>query len=127
MSYDEINAKLKQLRIEDLTWIIYIVIIVMSWYSNSLERKYYIYNDLHSKEQYRKMMILIFSILVVIYLYFLKSSYDDLKNIKPYDPYEKKHLTCMSFIGSLLVAISGFIFLYIAIMDEELHVELAFN
>lgn len=33
----------------------------------------------------------------------------------------------MSFLDSLFIAISGFIFLYISIMDEDFDVELAFN
>ena len=65
--------------------VIYIGIIFMSWYANSLERKYFIFNDKNSREKYRKTMIIIFSILVVIYLYFLKDSYDDLKNINLFD------------------------------------------
>lgn len=127
MSNDELNRKLKQLQTEDFIWIIYIGIIVMSWYSNSLERKYFIYNDLQSKEKYQQTIIFIFSILIVVYLYFVKDSYDDLKNIKPYDSTKKKNLTSLAFLGSLLIAISGFIFLYVAISDEELDVELAFN
>lgn len=99
----------------------------MSWYSNNLERKYFIYNDLVSREKYRNMLILIFSILIVVYLYFLKDSFDDIRNLKPYDSENKRNLTYLSFIGSLLIAISGFIFLYIAIRDEEIDVELAFN
>ena len=127
MNYDELNRKLRQLKIEDFIWLIYIGIIFISWYANSLERKYFIFNDHVSKEKYRKIIILIFSILIVVYSYFLKDSYDDLKNIKPYDSEEIKNLTYLSFLGSLLIAISGAIFLYIAIMDEELNVELAFN
>ena len=73
------------------------------------------------------MLILIFSILIVIYLYFFKSSFDDVKNLKPDDSDKKKDLTSLSCIGSLLIAVSGFIFLYIAIMDEQIDVELAFN
>lgn len=127
MNYEELDKKLKQLRIEDFIWIIYIGIIFMSWYANSLERKYFIFNDKNSQEKYRKTMIIIFSILVIIYLYFLKDSYDDLKNINVFDSKEKKKLLFMSFIGSLLVAISGFIFLYIIIEDEEINVEIVFN
>ena len=127
MNYEKLNEKLKQLKIEDFIWIIYIEIILMSWYANSLERKYFIYNEIKSREKYRKMMILIFSILVIIYLYFFKDSYDSLKDIKPNDSCTKKNLTYMSYIGSLLIAISGFIFLYIAINDEEINVEIAFN
>ena len=127
MDYKELNEKLKQLKIEDFIWIIYIGIIFMSWYANSLERRYFIYNEIESREKYRKMMILIFSILIIIYLYFLKDSYDSLKDIKPNDSSVKKNLTYMSFIGSLLITISGFIFLYIAIKDEEINVEITFN
>lgn len=127
MNYDELNRKLKQLKVEDFIWIIYIGIIFMSWYANSIERKYFIYNDIESREKYRKIIILIFSILIVIYLYFLKDSYEDVKNIKPYDSDEKKNLIYLSFIGSLLIAISGFIFIYIAFMDKEINVEIAFN
>ena len=127
MNYDSIDKKLKQLKIEDFIWIIYIFIIFLSWYSNSLERKYFIYNDLESKEKYRKIMIFIFSILIVVYLYFLKDSYTDLENINPFETEDIKKLTFLSFVGSLLIFVSGIIFLYIAIKDEELNVELAFN
>ncbi len=99
----------------------------MSWYYNSLERKYYVYNDIKSKEKYRKIIQLIFSILIVVYIYFLKDAFDDYRNLKETDSYQKRRLVTLSFIGSLLIAISGFIFLYIALVDEDLNVELAFN
>lgn len=127
MSNEELNKKLKELKIEDFIWIIYIGIIFLSWYSNSLERKYFLYNNLTSKRKYRNIMILIFSILIVVYLYFLKSSIDDLKNLKKSDSQNKKKLFFLSFLASLMIALSGFIFLYIALKDEDLNVELAFN
>jgi len=127
MNYSEIENKLKQITIEDYIWIIYIGIIILSWYSNALERKYYIFNDTKSKEQYRQILILIFSILIVVYLYFLKSSIDDIKSLKKTDSKEKQELTYLSFLGSLLITISGIIYLYIAIEDNNINVELAFN
>lgn len=127
MKYHKLNEKLKELKTEEFIWIIYIGIIALSFYSNKLERKYFIYNDNESKEKYRKTMILIFSILIVVYLYFFKDSYDDLKSLRPYDSQEKKNLVTLSFIGSLLIAVSGFIFLYIAFKDQNIDVELAFN
>ena len=99
----------------------------MSWYANNLEKNYFAYNDLESKEKYRKVMILIFLILLVVYLYFLKDSYDDIKNINDEDGDKKKNLIVLSFVASLLIVISGIIFLYIAYQDEELDVELAFS
>lgn len=126
--YDsELSRKLKQLKVEDFIWLIYIGIIIMSWYSNSLERKYFIFKDIGSKEKYRQTMIIIFTILIFVYIYFVKDSWEDLKSISVYDSEKKKRLVILSFLGSLLIAISGFIFLYIAVMDEELDVEIAFN
>lgn len=124
---DELIKKLKELKIEDFIWVIYIGIIILSWYSNNLERKYYIYNDILSKNKYREIIIFIFTILIFVYIYFLKDAYDSLKELKETDSDKKKLLIFLSFIASLLIAISGFIFLYIAIKDEDLNVELAFN
>ncbi len=127
MNKEELNRRLKQLKVEDFIWIIYIGIIIFSLYSNTFERKFFLYNDLKSKETYRKITIGIFVILVIVYAYFLKDSLEDVKNIKPYDSKEKRNLTRISFLGSLLIFISGIIFLYIAIRDENIDVEVAFN
>ena len=124
---NELNDKLKQLTIEDFIWVVYIGIIILSFYSNSLERKYFISKNSIDKDKYQRIMILIFSILIIVYLYFLKSSFDDVRNLKPDDSYKKKKLVYLSFLASLFIAISGFIYLYIAFVDEDLDVEIAFN
>jgi len=124
---DETYNRLKQLNIEDFIWIIYLGIIALSFYSNSLERKYFLFKNINDKNKYRKINITIFCILLIVYLYFLKSSLNDLKNLKPNDNKKKKELIYLSFLGSLFIAISGFIFLYITIVDNNLDVELAFN
>lgn len=127
MNYNEIENKINQINTEDKIWIIYIGIIFLSWYANELERNYFKNNNNYCKEKYRQVMIFIFSILVIIYFYFLKSSLNDIKNLKPSDSIRKKNLTYLSFIGSSLIAISGLIFLYIALKDEDINVEIAFN
>ncbi len=127
MNKEEIEERLKQINIEDYIWLIYIGIIFFSWYSNYLERDSLINNNKHSKSKYRTIIISIFSVLVVVYYYFFKSSLEDLKEIKPTDREEKKQLVYLSFIASLLILISGLIFLYIAIYDKDNSIELAFN
>ena len=122
-----LREKFKELDIEDFIWIVYIGIIILSTYSNKLERKYFVTNDLESKEKYQSIMILIFSVLIIVYLYFLKDAFDSLKSLKENDSDKKKRLVILSFIASLLIFISGLIFLYIAIVDEDLDVEIAFN
>lgn len=127
MNINELNYKLNKLKNEEIVWIIYIGIIILSFYSNMLEKKHFITGDLESKQNYKNTLILIFSILVIVYLYFLKDSIDDINALNKYDSDKKKHLVYLSFIGSLLIAISGFIYLYIALKDENIDVELAFN
>ncbi len=124
---NDVIERLKDIEIEDFIWLIYIVIIVISWYSNELEKKYFLYNDLQSKNKYRKITEGIFLVLVVVYLYFLDSSIEDLRNLKDTDSDKKKNLVFLSFVGSLLIAISGFIFLYISFYDQNIDVEIAFN
>ena len=121
------NKKLKQITKEDYIWVIYIGIIVSSWYANKYESDYFKYNDMISKEKYRRIMIRIFTILVVVYLYFFKGSFDDLMNINNSDSINKKELTYLSYVGSLFILLSGIIFLYIAYKDENIDVEIAFN
>ena len=127
MNNDELNKRLKQLNIEDFIWIIYLGIIALSFYSNNIERKYFISKNSSFKKKYQNINIIIFSILLIVYLYFFKNTIDDLKNLKPNDSEKKKKLVYFSFIGSLFIAISGIIFLYIAFTDKNLDVEIAFN
>ncbi len=122
----EVNDRLKDIKIENYIWLIYLGIIVLSYYSNYLEKDYFLNNNKKSKEEYRKIIIFIFSVLLIVYYYFLKGSYDDLKEIDRYDN-EKQKKVILSFLASLLIFISGSIFLYLAYIDDNLDIELAFN
>ena len=127
MNVNELDKKLKELKAEEIVWIVYIGIIILSFYSNNLERKYFINNDVDSRRKYTNIMIIIFTILLIVYMYFAKTSLDDVRELDKDDSDGKKNLTYLSFLGSLLILISGVIFLYIAIQNENLDVELAFN
>lgn len=124
---EEKIEKLHDIKVENFVWIIYIIIIGLSYYANSKEVKYLLNNDEKSKKDYQNLMILIFSILLIVYVYFTKDSYDDIKKLKSSDSYKKKTLIYASFSGSLLILISGIIFLWIAIVDDEIDTEIAFN
>ncbi|MGN1311539.1 MAG: hypothetical protein ACI4U4_00825 [Bacilli bacterium] len=119
--------KLKEIKDENIVWIIYIGIIILSYYANSKEVKYILYNDEKSRRKYQNTMILIFTILIIIYYHFTKSSYENIKKLNINDSEKKKILTFASYIGALLVLISGIIFLTIVVLDEEIEVEIAFN
>ncbi|MCI5677613.1 MAG: hypothetical protein SOT41_04765 [Candidatus Faecisoma sp.] len=127
MSYEDRLDKLKDIKTENYIWLIYIGIIILSFYANSKEKEYILYNDFKSKKEYQNLLITIFSILLVIYYYFAKNGYDDLINLDENETDKKKFLTFLSFIGSALILISGIIFLGIAIVDDNIDVEIAFN
>ena len=119
--------RLEDIKIENFIWVIYIGIIILSWYANSKEKNFILYNDEKSRQEYQRLLILIFSILLFVYYYFTKDSYSDLKKLNYYDTDKKKILTYASFTGSLLILISGVIFLIIAITDDNIDTEIAFN
>ena len=113
---------LKKLDIENFIWIIYIILILLSIYSNKYEKEYYLNNNLKAKENYRKLNIFIFSTALIIYLYFFE---DSIKNIKTKNNNSKDMFNNLNFIANSLILISGCIYLYIAIFDVDLNTELA--
>ena len=127
ISDEELIKKLKELQTEDYIWILYIGIIILSLYSKKKKKKYYVNNDLYSKKKYLDITVFIFVILVLVYSYFLKGSHDSFKNLKQTDSNKKKKLVTLSYVATILVFISGVIFLYVSLNNDNLDVELAFN
>ena len=123
----EKKERLKDIKTENLIWVVYIGIIILSWYANNKEKHFVLYKDDKSRKEYQQLMVLIFTILLIIYYYFTKSSYSDCKELTTFDSEKKKILTYASYIGSLLILISGIIFLGIAITDDKIDTEIAFN
>ena len=118
--------RLNDIKTENIIWVIYIFIIVLSFIANNYETNYIKYNDNKSKDDYRNLMLLIFSILVIVYFRILKDSLRDVKKTS-YLNNKVSKLNKLFFIGSLLVFISGIIFLYIIYNDTDIDVEFAFN
>ena len=127
MNNESIEKRLEKIKIEDIIWILYLIIIILSFIANSIERNYFIKNDIKDKKTYQNLMIFIFAILCIVYAYFTYDNYKDIKELKSYDSNTKIEFTYISFIATLLVLISGLLFLYIAINDENIETEIAFN
>lgn len=124
MNYN-INKRLKQIKTENNIWIIYLFIIGFSFYANKLEKDYFINNNIKSKELYRKINASIFTILIVIYSYFEKDSLESFFNKNKSN--SQKKFDTLSLIATTAVLLSGIIFLYIIITDNNLEEEIAFN
>lgn len=112
--------RLNQINFENEIWIVYLIIIALSYYSNYLEKDYFINNNQKSKETYRKINTLIFTALVLIYTYFEKDSLTSYIN-------NKNKNNTLILTATTLVLISGIIFLYIILEDTNLETEIAFN
>lgn len=127
MTRNEKKELLEKIKAENIVWIIYLGLIALCLYGNKIEKHYVLYEDPYSKKKYREITIFIFIVAVIVYLYFFFDNYQDVKNLKTTDSKRKKDLNQLSLLGSTLILLSGIIFLYIAIVDTELDVEVAFN
>lgn len=87
----EKEERLKDIKTENLIWVVYIGIIILSWHANSKEKHFVLYKDDKSKKEYQNLMILIFSILVMAYYYFAKDSLKDYQKLTPFDSKKKKN------------------------------------
>lgn len=122
---EKTKKRLKQIEIENNIWIIYIGIIILSLYGNKKEKDYFLTNNLQSKETYRKINTIIFITLIIVYSYFEKDALESFKDKNK--SITTKQYDTLSLIATTAVLISGIIFLYIIIKDENLEEEIAFN
>ena len=119
------EERLKKIDIENNIWIIYLGIIFLSFLANSYEKDYFINKNNLSKKTYRELNIFIFIILVLVYSYF---EIDSLKSFLNKDKSHKQiKLDNLTLLATTFVLLSGIIFLYILIDDEDLLEEIAFN
>lgn len=124
MNYD-IPKRLEQIQIENYIWIIYLFIIGFSFYANSLEKDFFLTGNKNNKDLYRKINATIFVILILVYSYFEKDAIASLQNKEK--SIKNQKFDTLSFIATTAVLISGFIFLYIILEDDNLEEEIAFN
>ena len=123
---NNISKRLKQINIENNIWLIYIIIIGLSFYSNKLEKDYFINHNINSKETYREINTIICIVLIFVYSYFEKDAIESFFNNINKTSKQKQYDTLI-LIASTAILISGFIFLYIILDDKNLDTEIAFN
>ena len=121
------EERLKKLEIEEVIWLVLIIIILLSFIANVFERDYLIYQNEESKKRYRELMIIIFGGALITYSYYFIDSIKDLQKIRFNDSKKKKEAVYLSFISSLFIVLAGIILLYIAYTDYDIDTELAFN
>lgn len=118
---------LQEIETENFIWIIYLFIIGISFVANHFENNYYKTGNKSSKEKYRLLNIFVFSVALLVYIYFFRENYEKIQKHSCYDSKSKIHFNNLNFIASVLIVIAGAILLYIAIFDKELETEISFN
>lgn len=118
---------IKEIETENFVWIIYLFIIGLSFLANKFEKDYYINGNIDDKEKYRIINIFIFSVVLVVYIYFFKENIKSVNKLNCNDSYEKIMFNKLNLLATSLIVIAGIIYLYIAIKDKNLETEIAFN
>lgn len=118
---------IKEIETENFVWVIYLFIIGLSFLANKFEKDYYINGNIDDKEKYRIINIFIFSVVLVIYIYFFKENIKSVNKLNCNDSYEKIMFNKLNLLATSLIVIAGIIYLYIAIKDKNLETEIAFN
>ena len=121
----DLTKRINQIQTENKIWFLYLFLIFLSLKANSFEIDYFKTNNQSSKETYRQMNLIVFIVLIFVYAYFeedaIKSFFEKDKSK------EKEKYDALILVASTLVFISGFIFLYIILSDENLEEEIAFS
>ncbi len=124
---DELEERVRAIRQENFVWIIYLVVIGISYYANKLEIDYFKTNNEESAKWYRYLEILVFSIVTIIYLYFTIKDYMEVMSLSDDDSYNKKKYAYLSLISDVAVLFAAGILLYIAIDDRNIEAEIFFD
>ena len=124
---DELEERIRAIRQENFVWIIYLVVIGISYYANKLEIDYFKTNNEESAKWYRYLEILVFSIVTIIYLYFTIKDYMEVMSLSDDGSYNKKKYAYLSLISDVAVLFAAGILLYIAIDDRNIEAEIFFD
>lgn len=104
MNYD----KLKDIKIEDIIWVIFIILSILSIYGNYLEKIYLKTNNKEYDNTANKIFEFTLIITLIAYLYFLYRNYIIYNNIED----SKKELYSYKVLGTLFLVIGILILLY---------------
>ena len=109
-----INATLKDVEKENIIWLIFLFIIGANFVSNYYVEKYCYTNDEVNRKIYRTLNIIVLSIALGIYIFYVYNSYQGIKKDTNNELYKK-----LLFLASILILIGGAIYLGVEIYKTE--------
>lgn len=122
---NELEKRLKEIKIENIAFGIFIILIILAYYANDLEIDFFLNNNKNSQRKYYYTMIFIFSVVVIISAYYFYQAYQEIISIKNDGSLKKQKYANLDLIASGAALIAGLIYLYIAITDTEIEAEIS--
>ena len=122
---NELENRLKEINIEDIVFVIFIIIIIMSYIANEFEKKYFIYRNDKDKKIYYYLQIIIFLIVVAVNVYYVYISYLEVESLKCKEYSNKKKYAQLDLVAGLFALVASSIILYIAIDDKNINAEIS--
>lgn len=121
---NETIRRIKDIEFEDMVFVVFIVIIIMSYIANDFEKKFFVYRDEEDKRTYYYLQIIIFLIIVVINIYYVLKSLKDVSTLSINDSFNRKKYAKLDLIASISALVATSIILYIAITDKDIEAEI---
>ena len=106
---------LKELEIEKILSMIFIILSILEIYGSSLEQKYIKTNDRYYDDKNKKISIFTTIVTLIIYFYFLKINIKDYLNTNV----KEQELYSINIFGTLLIIIGTFLGLYFQIENNN--------
>ncbi len=108
-----LQEKLKNLKISDYIFGIFIVTSLVGIYADKKERDQYLHKDDEGLKKAHNIRLVLLTIGVLVYIYFLETRIKDRKNAV------NKFLSNLDILASILFVIGGLIFLYDEFKGDE--------
>lgn len=109
MDSNDILKKLKLIKQEDYIWIVYFFIVTFAIISNYYERNYIFTRNNQSFKTYHGINTVLLITALIIYLYYLAISYDELRNSNP----KNAQINFIREVGAILFVVAGIIYIYV--------------
>ena len=122
---NELNERLRKIDIEDNFFILFIILIVFAFIANNYEKRYFINQNDSDKSKYYYFQVIIFSIVVLVNIYYVYGSYLDVVNLESNSNEKLKRFNELNLIASIFALMAGSILLYIAIVDVDIDAEIS--
>lgn len=111
-----IDNKIKELKIDEWIWVIFIILSILNIWGDECEKDYYFHQEELKDETAKKIFTFTVFISLCIYLYLLYQRYQKVKMAKILK--EDANLCEVRLFGSILVVIATILFLYCQVEEH---------